>query len=197
MKYIFFGRIWGYGGQVRNDSGKAAPSIYLVFFQRLIKAMIIGPDFCITDNHTFVILCLSFREQITLNEDRYMNFKKIMASALALTLCSSMLLTSCQGKGANKGKDIEEMLEDTYGGRFTLTDTVAYRPTIYFSNPRSYLITSITTNGTSAKARNYGSRPRMAVTRQTSITLCTVLNWKNTLRKSSKRNSRAESLHLI
>ena len=61
-----------------------------------------------------------------------MNFKKIMASALALTLCSSMLLTSCQGKGANKGKDIEEMLEDTYGGRFTLTDTVAYRPTIYF-----------------------------------------------------------------
>ena len=37
-----------------------------------------------------------------------------------------------KSKGAGKGKEIEEMLEDTYGGRFTLTDTVAYRPGIYF-----------------------------------------------------------------
>ena len=55
-----------------------------------------------------------------------------MAAALALAMCSSMLLTSCGGKskGAGQGKEIEEMLEDTYGGRFTLTDTVAYRPGI-------------------------------------------------------------------
>lgn len=63
-----------------------------------------------------------------------MKSKKIMAAALALAMCSSMLLTSCGGKskGAGQGKEIEEMLEDTYGGRFTLTDTVAYRPAIYF-----------------------------------------------------------------
>ena len=61
-----------------------------------------------------------------------MKFKKITALALILALCSSMLLTSCNGKGANKGKEIEELLEDTYGGRFTLTDAVANRPTIYF-----------------------------------------------------------------
>ena len=63
-----------------------------------------------------------------------MKFKKITAAALALAMCSSMLLTSCGGKskGAGQGKEIEEMLEDTYGGRFTLTDTVAYRPGIYF-----------------------------------------------------------------
>lgn len=61
-----------------------------------------------------------------------MKFKKIAASAMLLALCSSMVLTSCRDKGANKGKEIEEMLEDTYGGRFTLTDTVAYRPGIYF-----------------------------------------------------------------
>jgi len=59
-----------------------------------------------------------------------MKFKKITASALVLTLCSSMLLTSCGD--ANKGKEIEELLEDTYGGRFTLTDSVAVRPAIYF-----------------------------------------------------------------
>ena len=63
-----------------------------------------------------------------------MKLKKITAAALALAMCSSMLLTSCGGKskGAGQGKEIEEMLEDTYGGRFTLTDTVAYRPGIYF-----------------------------------------------------------------
>ena len=61
-----------------------------------------------------------------------MKLKKITATALILAMCSSMLLTSCGGKskGAGKGKEIEEMLEDTYGGRFTLTDTVAYRPGI-------------------------------------------------------------------
>ena len=63
-----------------------------------------------------------------------MKLKKITATALILAMCSSMLLTSCGGKskGAGQGKEIEEMLEDTYGGRFTLTDTVAYRPGIYF-----------------------------------------------------------------
>lgn len=59
-----------------------------------------------------------------------MNFKKITAAVLALALGSSMLLTSCWD--ANKGKKIEEMLEDTYGGRFTLTKSVPCRPGVYF-----------------------------------------------------------------
>ena len=59
-----------------------------------------------------------------------MKFKKKMVLVLMMALCSSMLLVSC--KNADEGKKIEKMLEDIYGGNFTLTDSVAVRPTIYF-----------------------------------------------------------------
>ena len=59
-----------------------------------------------------------------------MKFKKKMVLVLMMALCSSMLLVSCGN--ADEGKKIEKMLEDIYGGNFTLTDSVAVRPTIYF-----------------------------------------------------------------
>lgn len=59
-----------------------------------------------------------------------MNIKKIKTAVLLLFICLGLLLTACMD--ANKGDKIEEMLEDTYGGRFTLKESVPCRPGVYF-----------------------------------------------------------------
>ena len=51
-----------------------------------------------------------------------MRSKKVISSVLLLSLCSGLLLTSCNN--GKQGEKIRKKLEDTYGGNFYLTETI-------------------------------------------------------------------------